>query len=135
MSTSLVWKSKGLIELKGRAFSEREGRKKGHIEMLCEEPCEKATGEVRLLFYKFGPLSKILGHSENLTELLLHVLWACNSPKSYLVKFTQIFWRFSLHKYKSSMFSLQLNQVTKMKIENNPTHQKQLMLTPHCVSF
>lgn len=28
LSTALVWKSKGLIELKGKAFSEREGRKK-----------------------------------------------------------------------------------------------------------
>lgn len=47
MNITLVWKSKGLIELRGRAFSEKEGRKKGHIEMLSEEPCEKATGEVR----------------------------------------------------------------------------------------
>lgn len=28
MSITLVWKSKGLIELRGRAFSEREGREK-----------------------------------------------------------------------------------------------------------
>lgn len=71
---------------------------------------------------------------EYLTELLLHVLWACNCPKRYLVKFTQILERFSLHNYKSSMSSLQMNQVTKKKIEN-ATHQKQLMLVSQCVSF
>lgn len=55
MSITLVCKSKGLIEPRGRALSEREGRQKGHIEMLSEEPCEKATGEVRLLFTSVGP--------------------------------------------------------------------------------
>lgn len=43
---------------------EREGRRGGRIETLCEEPCEKAMGEVRLLFTgKGGPLGNIPGHS------------------------------------------------------------------------
>lgn len=38
MSVALVWEKWGrAAELRGRAFSEREGRRIGSIEMLCEE--------------------------------------------------------------------------------------------------
>ena len=60
---------------------EREGRRGGRTETLCEEPCEKAMGEVRLLFTgKGGPWVIFQGIVDYLTELLLHVLWVCNSP-------------------------------------------------------
>lgn len=49
MSIVWVWEGKGPTELRGRAFSEREGRRKGHMKRLLKRPCEKATGEMKLL--------------------------------------------------------------------------------------